>query len=309
MPDVTRRIAALDAWWGERKLSEVMGASCRQYAAERGKPQMARRELEDLRAAINHHRREGYCSEIVSVVLPAKAQPRQRWLTRDEAARLIWAAWRFREVQKGEPTKRRPRQHIARFILVALYTGSRAGVICGAATAPTDGHGFVDYDRGVFYRKPNGSAETKKRAPPIRIPARLLAHMRRWQDKRISNDFVIEWNGAALLTIKRALARVVKDAGVEGVSAHTFRHTAATWGMQNGADPHQLAGLLGMTREMLDRTYGHHHPDHQRQAADAITRRPGAGRITTDTDRNDGNGQEIEPNPLNQSPRVSSLFK
>src|SRR5262249_47918367 len=26
----------------------------------------ARRELEDLRAAINHHRREGYCSEIVS---------------------------------------------------------------------------------------------------------------------------------------------------------------------------------------------------------------------------------------------------
>ena len=33
----------------------------------------ARRELEDLRAAINHHRREGLCSEIVSVVLPREA--------------------------------------------------------------------------------------------------------------------------------------------------------------------------------------------------------------------------------------------
>ena len=33
----------------------------------------ARRELEDLRAAINHHRREGLCSEIVSVVLPRAA--------------------------------------------------------------------------------------------------------------------------------------------------------------------------------------------------------------------------------------------
>jgi len=33
----------------------------------------ARRELEDLRSAINYHRREGLCSEIVSVVLPERS--------------------------------------------------------------------------------------------------------------------------------------------------------------------------------------------------------------------------------------------
>jgi hypothetical protein len=30
----------------------------------------ARRELEDLRSAINHHRTEGLCSELVGVALP-----------------------------------------------------------------------------------------------------------------------------------------------------------------------------------------------------------------------------------------------
>ena len=50
------------------------------------------------------------------------ATPRERWLTGGEAARMIWAAWRYREKQKGKPTGRRSRQHIARFILLALYT-------------------------------------------------------------------------------------------------------------------------------------------------------------------------------------------
>ena len=100
---------------------------------------MARRELEDLRAAIIHHRREGLCNAIVDVVLPPKPQPRERWLTRSEAARLIWAAWRYREVQKGSPTDSKSRQHVARFILVGLYSGTRLGghLRRGAAT-PTE---------------------------------------------------------------------------------------------------------------------------------------------------------------------------
>ena len=49
--------------------------------------------------------------------------------------------------------------------------------------------------------------------------------------------------------------------------------------MQNGADLWETAGFLGMTVEMLESRYGHHHPDFQRQAADAITNRaPGQNR-------------------------------
>ena len=77
---------------------------CREYVRTRTTDAAARRELEDLRAAINHHRREGLCSKIIEVVLPPEHPARDRWLTRSEAARLIWAAWRCREKQKGLET-------------------------------------------------------------------------------------------------------------------------------------------------------------------------------------------------------------
>jgi integrase len=118
---------------------------CRRYAAQRSTDAAARRELEDLRAAINYHRREGLCSQIVEVVLPRERPARDRWLTRSEAARLILAAWRYREVQKGKATDRRSRQHIAKFILVALYTGTRASAVCGAALGAMMGRGWIDH--------------------------------------------------------------------------------------------------------------------------------------------------------------------
>jgi integrase len=51
------------------------------------------------------------------------------------------------------------------------------------------------------------------------------------------------------------------------VTPHTLRHTRATWLMQSGVDRWQAAGHLGMSVEMLERNYGHHHPDYQKQAA------------------------------------------
>jgi hypothetical protein len=41
--------------------------------------------------------------------------------------------------------------------------------------------------------------------------------------------------------------------------------------MQRGVPIWQAAGFLGMSAEILERTYGHHHPDYLKDAADAIT--------------------------------------
>jgi hypothetical protein len=198
--ETKQRVLTLDSWWAERTLADVNGATCRAYAEHRtaqhwksAKPEKtgnaprlvraaaARRELEDLRAAINHHRREGLCSEIVNVVLPDKVSARERWLTRSEVARLLWAAWRARQVMRDKHTRRAVGRHVARFILVALYTGTRSSAICRAALMPTIGRGHVDLDRGVFYRRAIGRRQTKKRQPPVRLPSRLLAHLRRWK--------------------------------------------------------------------------------------------------------------------------------
>ena len=264
------RIKALDSFFGDKLLSYVTGETCRAYVAQRSTDAAARRELEDLRAAINHHRREGLCDKIVEVVLPSERPHRQRWLTRSEAARLIRSAWRYREVQKGKQTDRRSRQHVARFILVALYTGTRASAVCGAALQATVGHGWVDLERGVFYRRPAGQRETKKRQPTIPLPDRLLAHMRRW--KRSGHRFAVEWNGETVQNIKKAFANVAADAGLGDVTPHVLRHTAATWLMQAGTDMWEAAGYLGMTVEILSQRYGHHHPDHLAGAKRAFAR-------------------------------------
>ena len=201
-PSITKaRVMTLAAWWGDKTLADVSGTTCREYAAYRtaqprraAKPDVtgnparmvtaagARRELEDLRSAINHHRTEGLCSEFVGVALPDKTEPRDDWLTRSEAARLIWAAWRARQKKMGEGlTDRDVGRHVARFMLVGFYTGTRHGAICSAALTPSVGRGYVDTDRGVFYRRRHGARQTKKRQPPVRLPARLLAHLRRWK--------------------------------------------------------------------------------------------------------------------------------
>ena len=95
-------------------------------------------------------------------------------------------------------------------------------------------------------------------------------HIRRWQRLGISVHSVIEWNDKPVQSVRKGFASAVRAAGLDNITPHTLRHTAVTWALQNGADPWETAGYLGMTVEMLDRVYGHHHPDHQANAAAAI---------------------------------------
>lgn len=299
-PDKTlQRIVQLGEWWQGKTLALVTGNTCRGYVAWRctmpwksSKPSKnhkqrmvtpagARRELEDLRAAINWHRREGLCREVVEVVLPERSQPEERWLTRHEVARLLWTAWRHAEVQRGNATAKRPWRHLARFILAALYSGSRQGVVTGAALTVREGAGTVDLQQGIWYRRPRGEDDRSKRRPSIRIPARLLAHMRRWAEKRIENGvertiskaWLIEFEGVRIGEVNKGFAALVLAAGLgTDVTPHTLRHTAATWLMQSGADLWDAAGFLGMSVATLERVYGHHHPDHQRTAVENLGR-------------------------------------
>jgi integrase len=281
------RIGRLNDFFGGKMLADVNAQTCGQYVKARGRPGGARRDLEDLRAAINHHAREGLHRGLVRVALPAKGPGRDRWLSRNEAAALLWACWRYREVQTRHrgpfknqmiETDKRPLRHIARFILIGLYTGTRAGAIASASPYRETGRSFVDLENGIFYRLAQGRRPTKKRQPPAPIPDRLLAHMRRWVRTGAIVSHFVEFNGAAVKSVKSGFRSAVGTAKLSTeagkVTPHTLRHTAATWLMQRGADPWKAAGFLGMSVEVLLDTYGHHHPEFLREAAAAITTKP-----------------------------------
>jgi integrase len=90
---------------------------------------------------------------------------------------------------------------------------------------------------------------------------------------------VVHWNGSSVLSVKKAFHSAAKNAKLgqlvngkfkTNVIPHTLRHSCATWLMQAGVEPWQAAGFLGMTVEMLERTYGHHSPTFQRGATEAL---------------------------------------
>jgi integrase len=167
-------------------------------------------------------------------------------------------------------------RHLARFILIGLYTGTRAGAIASASPVANPGRSFVDLNRGIFYRLAQGEQATSKRQPPVPIPRRLLAHLRRWHDRGIAKQHFVEFNGQPIKSVKTAFKTALSLSKLEGkISPHTLRYTAATWLMQVGVSTWEAAGFLGMSEKTLREVYGHHHPDYLRVAATAIgTKKP-----------------------------------
>lgn len=267
------RILRLSEAFGHKPAQSLTSADYTAFAAERGKA--ARRDLEDLRAALNHAHAERLLSVPVPVKLPERYESRARWLTRSEMAKLILTAWRLRQEGSNRPTAK----HIARFIVVAMYTGSRAGVVCGAAYGPATDRGYIDPATGMFYRLAPGVAQTKKRAPPIPMPPALLAHIRRWNKACIRERgrqlrAIVEWNGKPVGRINKGFRAVRVAAGFgEDVVPHTIRHSVVSWGLQNGADRFELGGYVGMSQETMERVYGHHDMERAARVVSAIMRK------------------------------------
>jgi integrase len=252
------RLKVILKFFGQKTLDEITGELCRDYVKFREGKKVARRELEDLRAAINHHRQEGKCNAVVSVTLPPKSPPRDRWLTRSEAARLIWHAWRYREVQKGHETGRYSRKHVARFLVAALYSARRKGAVLSTLLQPATGAPWVDLERGHYFGLNNGS---KKRQPPIRVPARLLGHLRRW--RKSGQRYMIEFNGAPVSSIDKAFRAAIKACDLDkNVVVHTTRHTSITWLATNRVDAYEICRYAGITMEVFMDVYSHFHPDY-----------------------------------------------
>jgi len=165
--ETAARLDRILDFFGDKSLAFLNKKSCTDYVNKRGSQGAARRELEDLRSAVRHHWEAGLCTAPTPVVLPDRGQGRDRWLTRQEAALFLRTARRMRQMHFGKPTDRATAQHVAQFFLVGIYTGSRAGAICGAAIdRPTIGRSWIDLEKGIFTGKPLGAGSRKIRNRP-----------------------------------------------------------------------------------------------------------------------------------------------
>ena len=228
-----------------------------------------RRELGLLSAAIRRAHEDDLITRVVAVRLPPKPEGRIRFLTCKEAIHLIRVSRSFDAPKiDGVPLESRT-EHLTLFLRIGLLTGQRKEAILSLRWND------IDFESKVIHWNPVGRRRTKKERPTSRIPKRLIKHLRQRQNRFPYDEYVLTHRGKPLSNIKRAFRTAVVAAGFElcgelKVVPHTLRHTCATWQMQVGTDKWEASGFLGMTFETLERTYGHHHPDHQKGAADAI---------------------------------------
>ena len=117
----------------------------------------------------------------------------------------------------------------------------------------------------------------------------MLAHIRRWRRRKTVEWFVVEWNASPVKRINKAFRSARKAAALgPDVVPHTLSHTAITWQAQLGVPAHEICGFFGITLEMFERVYGHHHPDYQSNAVNALKSAP--TEIPTDIPKPNANG-------------------
>jgi integrase len=284
--DLALEIERLAEFFGDKTASKVTEELCQAYVEWRCaqtnrratvnvgrpiKPSTAKRELVTLSAALNWCFRNKRLDRPVTVHLPKVAERRERCLTRREVAALLWGALGFNP--DGTRNHSRVNRHLARFVLVALYTGTRHEAILRLQWMPSTSGGWFDLDAGVLYRRPQDAIETNKKRPPSPIPPRLLPHLHRW--RRLSTQYVIEHDGKPVASqLRRSWAGAREMAGLSAdVTPHVLKHTCATLMLQAGVSIWDVAGVLGTSEEVIRKTYGHHSVQHLRRAVNIWSQR------------------------------------
>ena len=264
-------IQRIGNWFADYAIGDLDGALQERYSEERLRDTgaSAYRDLKLLQAAINRcvKKTKGGIQQKFSATLPTAPDSRERYLTRDEAAKMIWTAWRYRKKTKRSGSKgRHTLRHIARYILVGVYSGSRNGDICNASLVPSVDRGYVDLKRGIFKRKPDNKDATSKQQPTIPIYPKLLDHMRRWQRCGASNHSVVEFMGKRVRRIHDGWESLVERAGLatddktRKVVRHTLRHTAITWFLDEGIDIELVSQYCGVSVDTIRKVYRHETP-------------------------------------------------
>jgi len=132
----------------------------------------------------------------------------------------------------------------------------------------------VDLERGLIDLNPPGRGRTDKGRPIIPIPRRLVTFLRYARRHGTDLGHVVTFHGKPIIDVKKAFAAACATAGLEDVTPHTLRHTAATWMAQAGTPMLVISRYLGHSdSRTTERVYAHHSPEYLESARTALDRR------------------------------------
>ena len=206
------------------------------------------RMLQVLRALLRKTEREwGWIERAPYVRLLPEPKRRVRWLTREEADRLL------AELP----------EHLAAMARFSLATGLRQRNVADLEWSQ------VDLGRRSAWIHPDQAKA--RRAIAVPLNAEAMAVLRRQEGKHSQCIFV--YRGRPIRQVNtKAWKAALKRAGIENFRWHDLRHTWASWHVQAGTPLNVLQELGGWETAEMVRKYAHLGCDHLAEHAERIAR-------------------------------------
>ena len=243
----------IKAYFGDLTPDMVSPATVKLYTAQRRRLVMdstISKELRFLRQSLKYGVTHKWMTTEPKIELPGEGEARDRYLTRDEFARLWFHA---------SPL------HLRVFLALAISTAARGKHVLALTWDR------IDFDAGMV-RYAKGSSAKKKTAPvPMNAPLRAVLTLA--LKSRGASGRVVEWEGKPVKSVRRAYGRACRLASLEDAHRHDLRRTAASWALQGGASFDEVATMLGDGVEVTRKHYAMFSPDYLRGAVNNIAGR------------------------------------
>jgi integrase len=244
---------SMEKWFGALMPSQVTEGLCREFSrarlAENRSSGTVWTNLGRLRMVFAWSVKREYLTKAPYIPRPQQSRPRESYLTSDEALRLLNAS---------------ETPHLKLFITLAWSTGARASALLGLKWSS------IDFSKGrINLQDPSETRRMKGRAiVPMNETARAaLVEARRGA----TSDYVIEYHGKPVASVKKALKRAGARIGRPDVSPHMLRHSAAVAMAEAGIPMREIAQFLGHSNEATTfKVYARFSPDYLSKAAAAL---------------------------------------
>lgn len=252
----------LKRFFSGRLLNDLGPLDVRAYVqarkAEGASQATVKREVGLFSSAINYARRE-WGWEVTNPCQGLRLKTpegRLRWLTREEAGRLLECA---RQVRHAD--------HLPDFIRLGLYTGMRRGEMLGLEWSR------VDFREGLIYLEGQHQKNGKRGSVPINAEARaaLLSRMAFRKEHCPEGRWVFcNRKGQRIASVKKSFAAACRLARIEDFRIHDLRHTCAAWLVQIGTKLPEIMELLRHADIKTTMRYAHLAPENVRAAVDRL---------------------------------------
>jgi integrase len=207
-------------------------------------------ELGHLRTVMVWAVAHQHISKAPSIERPAKPAPKDYYLTKDQIASCHEAA---------------ALPHVRLFLILAMATAGRKQALFDLTWDR------VDFAAGKIDLRVYDEDRPTKRRAEVPMNAQLRAALMEAREGALS-EYVIEWAGRKVGSVRTALDRIAAKVGLEKLTPHMLRHSAAVWMAMDGVAMQKISQFLGHSdTRITERVYARYRPEHLTDAAEALT--------------------------------------